>query len=287
MRFGRRLQAYLLTPTGGLVVVAVLAPMLVMLYYSLFQWEFLTAFGHAGVANYTSVLSSPLYRELATTTLVIAVPTTVVSCTLGYVLAYAMTFGRRRYRTVLFAFVLSALMASYLARIYAWRTLLGDEGFVNTLLRSVHVIHDPIGVLLFTKVSIVLAEVNYLAPIAALTFFAALGGLDPDLRAASRDLGAGAVQTMYRVTLPLTGSAVLATACVVLFLSCGDYITPTLVGGSTVTFGLTISNAFGALGNYGLGGSLSFLMLAGFAVVYLLVRQAMRLTRLLPARGSD
>ena len=52
----------------------------------------------------------------------------------GYVLAYYMNFVQKRGRGLMFALVVSALMASYLVRIFAWRTLLGSSGVVNSLL---------------------------------------------------------------------------------------------------------------------------------------------------------
>ena len=60
-------------------------------------------------------------------------------------------------------------------------------------------------------------------------------------------------------------------------------MTPVLVGGiDTVTIGRLISDDFGTVGNYGMGSGLSFLMLAGFVIAYLVFRLAMRITGLLP-----
>jgi spermidine/putrescine transport system permease protein len=88
---------------------------------------------------------------------------------------------------------------------------------------------------------------------------------------------------MRRVILPLTGPAVLATATVVFFLSCGDYVTPVLVGGpSSQTIGVAIATAFGSTGQYGLGGAISLVLLAGFACAYVGFRRGLRWTRAIP-----
>src|SRR5207253_6115651 len=116
--------------------------------------------------------------------------------------------------------------ASYLARVYAWRTLMGENGIVNSTLHAAGLVHKPIPWLLFSRVAVILAEANLYLPIASLILFASLAGVAPELREVSRDLGAGPFQTLRRVSLPLTGRAVFGAAALSFFLSCGDYVTP-------------------------------------------------------------
>ena len=59
----------------------------------------------------------------------------------------------------------------------------------------------------------------------------AMESVDPDLLRASRDLGAGPVETFLRVTLPLTSRGVLTAFVLTFVLAAGDYVTPQLVGG--------------------------------------------------------
>ena len=83
-------------------------------------------------------------------------------------------------------------MASFLVRVYAWRTLLGTSGVLNGALVASGLVDGPVDLLLFSKPAVVMAEVSLFLPLAALTIFAALSGIDPSLREAARDLGAGA-----------------------------------------------------------------------------------------------
>lgn len=125
-----------------------------------------------------------------------------------------------------------------------------------------------------------------LMPLAALTFYSALSGISSEYLESAWDLGAGQFQTLWRVTLPLSGRAVLATAALIFFLAAGDYITPVLVGGlSTVTIGRVVSDEF-SIGEYGMGAALSFAMLAGFVVVYMLTRRGMRSVGMLPEHAG-
>jgi spermidine/putrescine transport system permease protein len=223
--------------------------------------------------------------SLALNTLFVAVPTTVLSIVGGYVIAYYAVFVQRRGRSLMFALIVSALMASYLARIFAWRILLGETGLINSLLTGIGLIDRPLEVLLFSRPSAILAMTALFLPLAALTFYAALSGISSDYREAAWDLGAGRTQALWRITVPLSGPSILATAALIFFLACGDYVTPVLVGGiDTVTIGRIVAEYFGTTGDYGMGAALSFLMLGAFVLVYLLTRSGMRATGMLPER---
>ncbi len=287
MEIGRRVERLLLSPLVMLLIAGVLIPAMILLWYSLYVWFNLEPTGGITGANYVAALTDPLYRQLLVNTVLIAAPTTIISVIGGYVLAYYMNFVQHRGRSVLFALVVSALMASYLVRIFAWRTLLGSSGVVNSLLEGLGLIGDPLDFLLYSKTSAVLAEIALFTPLTGLTFYAALSGISGDYREASWDLGAGSWQTIWRVVLPLSGAAILVTTTLIFFLSAGDYVTPVLVGGiDSSTIGTAIATDMGPAGNYGMGSALSILLVAGFALLYVAARTAMRRTGLLPHRGE-
>jgi spermidine/putrescine transport system permease protein len=287
MPIGQRVERLLLSPIAILLIAGVVVPAIILLTYSLYVWLNLEATGSPTGTNYVAAFTDPLYRQLLLNTLLIAAPTTIVSVTGGYALAYYMNFVQRRGRSVMFALVVSALMASYLVRIFAWRTLLGSSGVVNSLLEGVGVVGDPVGFLLYSKTSAVLAEIALFTPLTGLTLYAALSGISGDYREAAWDLGAGSWQTLLRVVLPLSGPALLATTTLVFFLSAGDYVTPVLVGGiDSSTIGTAIATDMGPAGNYGMGSALSILLAAGFATLFVGLRTVMRRAGLLPAAAD-
>jgi spermidine/putrescine transport system permease protein len=287
MRIGRAVEAVLLAPITLLIGIGVVIPGLILFGYSLFAWQFLKPAGGATAANYLNAFSDPLYRQLLINTIAIGLPTTIGSIVGGYVLAYYAVFASGRRGAFVFFLVVTALMASYLVRIYAWRILLGESGIINSALTTSGLIHQPLEFLLFSRISAILAEVSLFMPLAALAFYAALSGISGDYREAARDLGAGRFQVLSRVTLPLTGHALLAVTAVTFFLSAGDYVTPVLVGGvDSSTFGTVIATRMGPAGDYGTGAALSFLVLVGFIAVFLLIRSGLRVARLLPERST-
>jgi spermidine/putrescine transport system permease protein len=288
MRIGQGLAVALLGPLALLIVSAIVVPGIILFGYSLFAWRFLEPVGEPTLANYVAAASDPLYRQLLINTLAIGVPTTLLSVGGGYALAYFGVFGPGRARAVVFFLIVTALMASYLVRIYAWRTLLGENGIINTALRAIGVGGDRApDFLLFSRAAAIVAEVSLFMPLAALAFYAALSGIPSDYREAARDLGARPSQVLRRITLPLTGQAVLAVTAVTFFLSAGDYVTPVLVGGvDSSTFGTVIATRMGASGDYGSGAALSFVVLAGFVFAYLALRSVMRAARFLPEHAT-
>lgn len=285
MRIGRGLGAALLLPLLALLIGFVVVPTVILFGYSLFEWVFASPVGAVTPTNYIELIQSPITWKVVETTLWIGVPVAVFSVAGGYAIAYYIVFGQGRSRHVLFILTVTALMASYLVRVYAWRTLLGSKGIVNGGLEVAGLIDEPLDFLLFSRTAVVLGEISLFMPLAALTFFAALSGIDPDLREAARDLGASRFQALRRVTLPLSGPAILATSALVFFLAAGDYLTPVFLGGpDAVTVGRLVADSFGTTVDYGKGAALSMLVLIGFVLIYLVLRFVMRRTNLLPAR---
>jgi spermidine/putrescine transport system permease protein len=285
MRIGRGVGVALLLPLLAVLIGFIVVPTAVLFGYSLFEWVFASPVGAVTPTNYVELLESPITWKVIETTLWIGVPVAICSVAGGYAIAYTIVFGRHRGRQLLFVLTVTALMASYLVRVYAWRTLLGSKGIVNGGLEAAGLIDEPLDFILFSRTAVILGEVSLFMPLAALTFFAALSGIDANLREAARDLGASRFQALRRVTLPLSGPAILATSALIFFLAAGDYLTPVFLGGpESVTLGRLIADSFGTTADYGKGAALSMVVLVGFVLIYLLLRFVMRRTNLLPAR---
>lgn len=284
MKVTSRLAAGLISPLGLLLVGAVLVPAGILLVYSFYGYTLFQLEPGFHLEWYRQVLGQSLYRKVAWNTFAIAGPTTMISVVGGYAIAYHITFRAKRARTFLLSLVVISMLASYLARVYAWRTLMGEQGIVNSTAQAAGLVHKPIAWLLFSRFAVILAESNLFVPIAALILFASLSGVQPELGEVARDLGAGRFQTLRRVTVPLTGRAVFGAAALTFFLSAGDYVTPVFLGGpiSSQTFGTTIATEISTNANYPLGAALSFVMVAGFLVYTLALVVAMRSARLLP-----
>jgi spermidine/putrescine transport system permease protein len=280
----RRLAALLETPLGALLAFGVLLPAAMLFAFSFFHLHLLQVVPGATLDNYRQVVTTRLYRSYALNTFLIAAPTAVLAVLGGYVLAYFLAFRARRSRAILLTAVVLALMGSYLALIYSWRTLSGESGIFNSLLQALHVTHGPLSVLLFSRPAVIAAEVNFFLPFTSLVLYSSLSAIPKDLEPAARDLGASGFMTLRRITLPLSGAALFGATIFVFFLSAGDYITPVFLGGarSSGTFGTLIADQLSTTLNYPLGAAIAFVMLAIFLVLIVLFRLTMRAVGLLP-----
>jgi spermidine/putrescine transport system permease protein len=120
-------------------------------------------------------------------------------------------------------------------------------------------------------VAVVLVLVNYLVPLAVLPIYASLQNVNEDEIEASRDLGAGAATTFWRVTLPLVRTGLFFSFAITVILAAGDYLTPQLVGGiNGLMIGTVIADNFGATFNWALGAASSFVT-TGCIVIILIV----------------
>lgn len=284
MRITRKGAALLLSPLTAVLVFGVLVPTAILFVYSFYRYDLFQLQPGFHLGGYRQVLGDGLYRTVAWNTLAIALPTTAISVVGGYAIAYYLAFVIRRGRAFVLALVILSMLASYLARVYAWRTLMGSQGIINSSLQAAGVIGHPLAWILFSRFAIIAAEVNLYLPVSALILYSALAGMSSDFPEVARDLGATRSETLRRITLPLTGRALFGAAALAFFLSCGDYITPEFLGGPTTsqTFGTVIATQITTEGNYPLGAAMSFVMTAGFAAYVVVLYAGLRASRLYP-----
>jgi len=213
--------------------------------------------------NYRELWRVNVYLQTLFRSMWIAARVMVFSLLLGYPLAYYLSFHAGKRKDLLYQLVIIPLWVSYLVRAYAWKTILGSDGVLNTLLQYVHLTHQPLGFLLYSPFAVVLTLTHIYTPFAILPIYSSLEHIPRNLVEASHDLGASPLQTFWRVIFPLSIPGVLAGATFAFVLSLGDFLAPLLLGGPS---GIMVSNIvvslFGAAYNWPLGAAISFCMLA-------------------------
>jgi putative spermidine/putrescine transport system permease protein len=120
--------------------------------------------------------------------------------------------------------VLMPLWSSYLIKVYAWRTILSEEGILNWALGPLGLSGPGYG-----NTATWLVFTYLWLPFMVLPVYAGLQRIPNSLLDASGDLGAGAGHTFRRVIMPLVFPAVVAGSIFTFALTLGDYITPQLV----------------------------------------------------------
>src|SRR5258707_1907931 len=214
------------------------------------------------LGNYHDLLARDVYRDTLLRSLWIATRVTAFALLLGYPLAYFLSFYAGARKDLLYQVVIIPLWVSYLVRAYAWKTILGSDGVLNTLLQYVHLTSHPLDFLLYSPFAVVLTLTHIYTPFTILPIYAALEHIPRNLVEASHDLGATPTQTFWKVIFPVTIPGVVAGATFAFVLSLGDFLAPLLLGGPS---GIMISNIvvslFGAAYNWPLGAAISLGML--------------------------
>ena len=227
--------------------------------------------------NYGELLRNPMYLSVLFRSMRIAGSVTALALVLGYPLAYYLSFYARAKKDLLYQLVIIPLWVSYLVRAYAWKTILGSDGVLNSLLQYLHLVHQPVGSLLYSPFAVVLTLTHIYTPFAFLPIYASVEHIPRNLIEASHDLGASPLLTFWRVVFPLSLPGVLAGATFAFVLSLGDFLAPLLIGGPS---GIMISNIvvslFGAAYNWPLGAAISLAMLLLVAGLLFLVERLER-----------
>jgi spermidine/putrescine transport system permease protein len=262
--FSRAYKTAVTLPPLLWVAVFLLLPYALMFAYSFWSVSSSQQIVHSwNLSNYAHLLSHEVYRQTLLRSAWIAARVMVLSLLLGYPVAYLFSFHARGRKNLLYQLVIIPLWVSYLVRAYAWKTILGTDGVLNTLLQYSHLTSHPLQFLLYSPFAVVLTLTHIYTSFAFLPVYAALEHIPRNLVEASHDLGASRLQTFWRVIFPLSIPGVIAGATFAFVLSFGDFLAPQLLGGpSGVMISNIVVNLFGASYQWPLGAAISFCMLA-------------------------
>lgn len=238
----------LLSPPLLWLGIFFLIPLLVVAAYSVGALALLPSAEGVTFTDWSRFLrGESVYLDLFWKSVWMALTVSVIVVVLAYPLGYflALVAGKRKY--VLLLLVIVPFLTSYLLRVLAWRVILGSEGVINSFLYAsgVRDVGDPVPWLIYSRFTVILVLVYVWVPFVALPIFVTLENLDASMLEAGTDLGANRWGVFRRVTLPLSLPGVGAAFVFVFIPTIGEFVTPSLVGGTKGTmFGNAISSMF-------------------------------------------
>lgn len=261
----------LLSPTLFVVVAAMAVPLALMVAYSFWSQSYVTLDTSFTLKNYQDVFTREIYRILFLRSVAISAMVTLITVLLAYPIAYFVAFDVKRHKLLWLILLTLPFWTSYLLRVFSWKVILGYNGVINSGLMSLGLISEPLQFLLYNPFAVVVTLAHAWAAFAILPIYVSLEKIDRTLLEAATDLGDGPVRRFFRVTLPLSMPGVIAASVLIFIPTVGDYVTPTLVGG---TGGVMIANIiqaqFGRANNWPLGSALAITtMLAVTAIACL------------------
>ena len=190
-------------------------------------------------ANYVTIASDSLYLHAYIASLKYALCTTFFCLLIGYPFAYFMARAKASLQPLLLMLVMLPFWTSFLLRVYAWKGLLDDGGWVANAIVGLHLdrvllamglIENP-GQLMHTTFSLLIGMTYTYLPFMILPLYANLSKMDLRLLEAASDLGAAPWVAFWRITVPLSFAGIVAGSMLVFIPCVGEYVTPELLGG--------------------------------------------------------
>lgn len=255
-----RTNPFYLIPYYLWIVLFVIAPIALVLYFSFFDIA-----GNLTLDNYKNFFSS-VYLRLTLSSFWYAFLITLISLLVAYPTAYWLTKTKHKQLWLLLIIIPSWI--NLLLKAYAFIGIFGLYGPANNLLASIGSERLQI---LFTDFSFIFVSVYIFIPFMVLPIFNSLDRINPALIDASRDLGASSWTTFTRVIFPLAINGVKAGIQVVFIPALSLFVITRLIAGNKViTLGTAIEQQFLVTQNWGMGSTIAVFLIL-FMIIIMIV----------------
>jgi putative spermidine/putrescine transport system permease protein len=234
LRRSRWRTAFLLSPPLMWFLVIYLSSLALMLITSFWSVNGFTSKidRHLTGQNFSQIVTGA-YPSIIGRTILLAALVTVTDAIIAFPFAYVMArVARRSTQRILLGAVLLPLWASYLAKVYAWISILEKGGALNWTFSRLGLPAPNLGL---TNGAMWIAFCYIWLPYMIVPIYGALERIPSSLLDASADLGGSSWSTFRRVILPLALPGLAAGSIFTFSLTLGDYVTPLLIGGTNST----------------------------------------------------
>ena len=222
------------------------------------------------VSNYLFILQDELYIATYLSSLKYAAITTALCLAIGYPFAYFMARAKPTLQPALLMLVMLPFWTSFLLRVYAWKGLLGEGGWVADWLTGLGVdrllvlaaLIPAEGKFMNTPFSLVIGMTYTYLPFMILPLYANLAKMDLSLLEAAADLGATPFKAFWLVTVPLSKAGIIAGSMLVFIPCVGEFVIPELLGGpQTLMIGRVLWDEFFANNDWPMASAVAVVMI--------------------------
>lgn len=227
---------WLLAPGVIWMLLFLVLPMLMMLYVSFWTQTTFKIEPTLTFQSWITFFTSDTYLGALWTTVRIWLTVLVATILVGYpaALFVGLFVKNKTLSTVLLVLCVIPFWTSFLIRVLAWRPMLGKEGAINMILMKIGIITQPIEVLLFSELSVVIGmtQIYCVFMVGPIAFM--LGRIDPSIIEAAEDLGAGFWRIFRTIILPLSMPGVVVGSIFVSVMVLGEFATSAALSGRKV-----------------------------------------------------
>jgi putrescine transport system permease protein len=205
------------------------------------------------LGNYVFITQDDLYFKTYLSSVKYAAVTTVLCLAIGYPFAYFMARAKAAVQPTLLMLVMLPFWTSFLLRVYAWKGLLSEGGWVAGLLNTFGVdqlllaagLIPALGKYMNSPFSLVLGMTYTYLPFMILPLYGNLAKMDLRLLEAAADLGATPFTAFWKITVPMSRAGIIAGSMLVFIPCIGEFVIPELLGGpQTLMIGRVLWDEF-------------------------------------------
>ncbi|MFP5508315.1 MAG: ABC transporter permease [Alphaproteobacteria bacterium] len=215
-----------------------------------------------GLANYTTILTEPLYMITFARTAMMSILATLLTLLIAFPVSYYIAkMARGRARSVLFLMCLVPFWVSELVRTFGWMILLRESGVISGLLQWAGLAAGPVE-MLYNDAAMMVGLVYTSMLFMVVPLVTTLDSLDDAVIEAGYDLGGSGPSILREIVIPHAMPGIVSGSIVVFMLSLGNYLTPTMLGGKdSLWFTQMIYSQFIVRFNWELGAAFGFMLL--------------------------
>jgi spermidine/putrescine transport system permease protein len=215
-----------------------------------------------GLANYTTILTEPLYMITFARTAMMSILATLLTLLIAFPVSYYIAkMARGRARSMLFLMCLVPFWVSELVRTFGWMILLRESGVISGLLQWAGLAAGPVE-MLYNDAAMMVGLVYTSMLFMVVPLVTTLDSLDDAVIEAGYDLGGSGPSILREIVIPHAMPGIVSGSIVVFMLSLGNYLTPTMLGGKdSLWFTQMIYSQFIVRFNWELGAAFGFMLL--------------------------
>lgn len=227
---------WLILPGMVWMALFLVVPILMIIYVSFWTQTTFAISSTPTLASWKQFFGSATYVGSLWTTLRIWMIVLATTFIIGYpaALFVGLFVKSKTLSTVLLVLCVIPFWTSFLIRVLAWRPMLGKEGAINIILLKLRIISEPIEVLLFSELSVIIGmtQIYCVFMVGPIAFM--LGRVDRNIIEAARDLGAGFGRIFFKIIFPLSLPGVVVGAIFVSVMVLGEFATSSALSGRQV-----------------------------------------------------
>lgn len=190
--------------------------------------------GGFSLSQYTEFFKDPYNMEIFYRTMKISLISAIICMFVGVPTAYFISRSSKNLRGLFMALTVFPILTNSVVRSFAWMSILGKSGIINSLLLKFNFISEPL-TLLYTEGAIIVGTTYIFLPMMIISLVGVMENIDKDLLEAAESLGANKVKAFFKVVFPLSLPGLIVGTVLVFTGSLTAYTTPQLLGGNKNT----------------------------------------------------